>query len=171
MARFAFPRSHCFLVDSVLVAQPGIFNASASTDGEQAARHRGDNALPAETAPHPIDVHVGARLRLGRRLRHLRQQALAEALGVSFQQIQKYENGANRIAASRLYGSAALLKVSIASLYEGLGGSRSEARQGRSPKLRRRRSAPQAVRKGNPPRSSTLLLGERRWRLGLRDRV
>jgi ribosome-binding protein aMBF1 (putative translation factor) len=51
--------------------------------------------------PHPIDVHVGARLRLRRTLLRMSQEKLAAALEVSFQQVQKYERGTNRIAASR----------------------------------------------------------------------
>ena len=55
-----------------------------------------------ETVADPIDVAVGARIRLLRKVRGLSQQALAEAAGVTFQQIQKYERGANRVSASML---------------------------------------------------------------------
>jgi transcriptional regulator with XRE-family HTH domain len=76
--------------------------------------------LPYALEPHPIDLHVGARLRLGRQLRRLPREALASWLGVSFQQIQKYEKGANRISASMLYGLATLLKVEVGWFFEGL---------------------------------------------------
>lgn len=52
--------------------------------------------------PHPTDVHVGARLRMRRILAGVSQERLAVALGVTFQQVQKYEKGANRVSASRL---------------------------------------------------------------------
>lgn len=69
---------------------------------------------------HPIDLHVGKRLRQRRRLLGLTQQKLAEAVSIRFQQIQKYESGANRISASRLWTLAKALDVSVAYFYEGL---------------------------------------------------
>ncbi len=68
--------------------------------------------------PHPVDVHVGARLKFRRRLLGLSQTALGNALGLTFQQIQKYENGANRISASRLYQAASILEVPITFFFE-----------------------------------------------------
>lgn len=59
--------------------------------------------------PDPVDVHVGARIRAARKLKGLSQQALAESLGVTFQQVQKYERGANRISASMLTRAAKAL--------------------------------------------------------------
>lgn len=53
--------------------------------------------------PHPVDLHVGKRLRGQRMLKGLSQEKLAESLGITFQQVQKYENGTNRLSASRLY--------------------------------------------------------------------
>jgi transcriptional regulator with XRE-family HTH domain len=70
--------------------------------------------------PNPIDRYVGARLRLARRMRNLSQEALAERLGVTFQQVQKYENGVNRLTASRLYQAALLLEVPVSSLFPDL---------------------------------------------------
>ncbi len=61
----------------------------------------------------PIDVHVGARLRQRRTLLGMTQTSLGDALDLSFQQVQKYENGANRISASRLYDLARLLDVPV----------------------------------------------------------
>jgi transcriptional regulator with XRE-family HTH domain len=63
--------------------------------------------------PHPIDVHVGKRIRLRRLFLGMNQETLANRLGLSFQQIQKYEGGANRVSASRLSAMADILGVSI----------------------------------------------------------
>ena len=70
--------------------------------------------------PHPIDVHVGSRVRLRRMLTGISQEKLGEALGLTFQQVQKYEKGANRISASRLYEIAAFLDVSVEFFFEGV---------------------------------------------------
>lgn len=67
-----------------------------------------------------IDLHVGKRLRRRRRLLGLTQQQLAEFVGIRFQQIQKYECGANRVSASRLFELAELLDVPVQYFYEGL---------------------------------------------------
>jgi len=64
--------------------------------------------------PDPVDVHVGARIRTRRLLRGMNQEALAIALGLTFQQVQKYESGANRVSASRLWEIAAILRTSLA---------------------------------------------------------
>ncbi len=63
--------------------------------------------------PNPVDVHVGARLRLRRTLLGMNQTKLGDALGVTFQQVQKYENGTNRISASRLFALSRLLDVPV----------------------------------------------------------
>ena len=70
--------------------------------------------------PDPVDVHVGARLRLRRNLMGLSQGQLGEACGLTFQQIQKYEGGTNRISASRLYTIARILNVSVLYFFEEL---------------------------------------------------
>ena len=67
-----------------------------------------------------IDVHVGLRLRQKRQLRGLSQEKMAEGIGLTFQQIQKYERGLNRVSAGRLYQFAQLLEVSPLYFYEGL---------------------------------------------------
>ncbi|MEM8935789.1 MAG: helix-turn-helix transcriptional regulator [Pseudomonadota bacterium] len=72
--------------------------------------------------PHPIDVHVGRRLRARRRLLGLTQEKLAQAVDIRFQQIQKYESGANRISASRLWALAKAMDVSVAFFFEGMNG-------------------------------------------------
>jgi transcriptional regulator with XRE-family HTH domain len=69
-----------------------------------------------------IDLHVGKCLRRRRRLLGLTQQALAEQVGIRFQQIQKYECGANRISASRLFELSEALSVPVQYFYEGLSG-------------------------------------------------
>lgn len=68
--------------------------------------------------PNPIDVHVGGRVRLRRTLLGLSQEKLAEALGLTFQQVQKYERGTNRIGCSRLFDLARALDVSISFFYD-----------------------------------------------------
>jgi transcriptional regulator with XRE-family HTH domain len=84
--------------------------------------------------PHFIDVQVGKRLREFREARKLSQTDLAGALGITFQQVQKYENGHNRVSASRLHDAACFLKVPVSDFFEGLddiapeGLSESEAR-------------------------------------------
>ncbi|WP_429912860.1 helix-turn-helix domain-containing protein [Glycocaulis sp.] len=69
-------------------------------------------------SPNPIDRHVGIRIRLRRRVIQMSQQALAAKLGVTFQQLQKYENGTNRIGAGRLYELARALGVPVGYFYE-----------------------------------------------------
>ena len=73
-----------------------------------------------ERSPNPVDLHVGARVRMRRRLRGVSQEKLADSLGLTFQQVQKYERGANRISASKLYEIAAALQTPIAYFFEGL---------------------------------------------------
>ncbi|QUD86394.1 helix-turn-helix domain-containing protein [Phenylobacterium montanum] len=70
-----------------------------------------------------IDLHLGKRLRRRRRLLGLTQQQLADAVGVRFQQIQKYECGANRISAARLWSLAEALEVPVGYFYDGLAAS------------------------------------------------
>ena len=65
------------------------------------------------TSPNPIDVHVGSRLRLRRMLISMSQATLGDRMGLTFQQVQKYEKGANRIGASRLYHIAQILDVPV----------------------------------------------------------
>jgi transcriptional regulator with XRE-family HTH domain len=70
--------------------------------------------------PNPIDAHVGTRVRLRRMLLGMSQERLGEQLGLTFQQVQKYEKGVNRIGASRLFDMAQVLGVSIQYFYEDL---------------------------------------------------
>ena len=70
-------------------------------------------------APNPTDQHVGSRVRAQRVLLGMSQEKLGDALGLTFQQVQKYEKGTNRIGASRLHHIAQILRVPIAFLFEG----------------------------------------------------
>ena len=67
---------------------------------------------------NPIDVHVGARIRLRRTLLGLSQEKLGECLGLTFQQVQKYERGANRVGASRLFDLSRVLDVRVGYFFE-----------------------------------------------------
>ena len=82
-----------------------------------------------EHRPSPIDVHVGGRVRLRRTLMGMSQERLGEALGLTFQQVQKYERGVNRIGASRLFDLARVLDVPIGFFFDdmpdGVGGTAS----------------------------------------------
>ena len=69
--------------------------------------------------PHPVDIHVGSRVRLCRTLKGMSQQKLAQALGLTFQQVQKYERGANRIGSSRLFELSRILEVPPSFFFEG----------------------------------------------------
>lgn len=77
--------------------------------------------MKTKDAPHAVDVHVGLRVRARRRMIQQSQEALAMAVGLSFQQIQKYERGANRVSASMLVKIAAAQGVSAAWYFEGVG--------------------------------------------------
>jgi transcriptional regulator with XRE-family HTH domain len=68
--------------------------------------------------PHPTDVHVGSRIRLRRNMLGLSQEKLGEAIGLTFQQVQKYERGANRVGASRLHELSQVLDVPISFFYD-----------------------------------------------------
>ncbi len=75
--------------------------------------------------PNPIDVHVGSRIRIRRNILGMSQEKLGELLGITFQQIQKYEKGTNRVGASRLQAIASIMTVPVAFFFEdapGLGG-------------------------------------------------
>lgn len=88
---------------------------------------------PERGQPHAVDVHVGQRLRSQRKLMGLSQGDLAQRVGLTFQQIQKYERGVNRISASRLVEFALVLKVPPAWFFEGMPAphSRASGRRGR----------------------------------------
>jgi len=73
----------------------------------------------AKKAPNPIDKHVGSRVRMRRMMLSMSQEKLGDALGLTFQQVQKYEKGTNRIGASRLQQISNILQVPVAFFFEG----------------------------------------------------
>jgi transcriptional regulator with XRE-family HTH domain len=75
--------------------------------------------IAAKKAPNPTDKHVGRRVRMRRKMLAMSQEKLADALGLTFQQVQKYENGTNRIGASRLQQMSDILQVPVAFFFEG----------------------------------------------------
>ncbi|HEY1723745.1 MAG TPA: helix-turn-helix transcriptional regulator [Magnetospirillaceae bacterium] len=86
---------------------------TAATTGRRSGRGR---TLLGE--PNPIDVHVGARVRLRRTLMGMSQEKLGEAIGLTFQQVQKYERGANRVGASRLFDLSRVLDVPVSFFFD-----------------------------------------------------
>lgn len=83
--------------------------------------------------PHPVDVHVGKRVRHRRWLVGMTQQQLAEKVGIKFQQIQKYETGANRISASRLWDISEAMDVPVNFFFEGLDDQNDAVTEGQVP--------------------------------------
>jgi transcriptional regulator with XRE-family HTH domain len=81
---------------------------------------RGEHVVGAEkeSRPSPIDIHVGSRIRLRRTLLGMSQERLGEALGLTFQQVQKYERGVNRVGASRLFDLSRVLDVPISFFFD-----------------------------------------------------
>lgn len=75
----------------------------------------------ADRTANPVDLHVGLRIRLRRRELGISQEKLAESIGLTFQQVQKYERASNRVSASKLWEVAKALDVSIAYFFDGLG--------------------------------------------------
>jgi transcriptional regulator with XRE-family HTH domain len=80
--------------------------------------------------PNPTDLHVGSRIRLRRNMLGMSQEKLGEHLGITFQQIQKYEKGTNRVGASRLQAIANILSVPVAFFFEDLPGEQAAASSG-----------------------------------------
>jgi transcriptional regulator with XRE-family HTH domain len=78
-------------------------------------------------APNPVDKHVGSRVRMRRLMIEMSQEKLGEALGLTFQQVQKYEKGTNRIGASRLQQICDILQIPVSFLFEGAPGTWSPA--------------------------------------------
>ena len=73
--------------------------------------------------PNPVDKHVGSRVRMRRLMLSMSQEKLGDALGITFQQVQKYEKGTNRIGASRLQHIANILRAPVATFFEGAPGA------------------------------------------------
>ncbi len=81
---------------------------------------------------HPVDVHVGQRVRQRRCLAGMTLRQLGERVGTKFQQIQKYENGANRTSASRLWDIAAVMEVPVSFFFDGLDGQAPDTGEARA---------------------------------------
>jgi transcriptional regulator with XRE-family HTH domain len=80
-----------------------------------------DKLVEEAAFPNPIDRHVGLRIRMRRKELGISQERLAESIGLTFQQVQKYERAANRVSASKLWEMSRALSTSISYFYEGLG--------------------------------------------------
>lgn len=80
--------------------------------------HLSTKEMANKKQPNPIDIHVGSRVRLRRMMMNMSQEKLGESLGITFQQIQKYEKGTNRIGASRLQHIARVLSVPVSYFFE-----------------------------------------------------
>ncbi len=80
--------------------------------------------------PNPIDIHVGSRIRLRRTMLGMSQEKLGEQLGITFQQIQKYEKGTNRVGASRLQNISGILNVPVSFFFEDAPGDGGNAQPG-----------------------------------------
>ena len=92
--------------------------------------------MAAKKAPNPVDRHVGSRVRMRRMMLEMSQEKLGDALGLTFQQVQKYEKGTNRIGASRLQQISHILQVPVEFFFEGapdLHGSDEPGREAPSP--------------------------------------
>lgn len=81
--------------------------------------------------PNPVDVHVGSRVRLRRTMLGMSQEKLGEGIGLTFQQVQKYERGANRIGASRLYDLSRVLDVPVSFFFDDINPSVANAAEAR----------------------------------------
>lgn len=79
-----------------------------------------DKSDEAEQGPNPVDRHVGLRIRMRRKELGISQERLAESIGLTFQQVQKYERAANRVSASKLWEVARALSTHVGYFYEGL---------------------------------------------------
>jgi transcriptional regulator with XRE-family HTH domain len=108
---------------------------------------KGSGHKRGSSAYNPIDVHVGTRLRARRTLLGMSQTALGDALGISFQQLQKYESGSNRTSASRLYELSKLLDVDISYFFDEM----DQATESESPARLSRQKSRRSPQK--PPKS------------------
>jgi transcriptional regulator with XRE-family HTH domain len=82
------------------------------------AKNGEDKMVENKKKPNPIDIHVGSRVRLRRNMLGMSQEKLGESLGITFQQIQKYEKGTNRVGASRLQAISTILSVPVSFFFE-----------------------------------------------------
>src|SRR6516162_685222 len=98
------------------VPASGRFLLIALASGQPMAAHL---QLPRKKAPNPTDQHIGTRVRMRRKMLAMSQTQLADALGITYQQVQKNETGINRIAAGRLQQISHILQVPVAFFFEG----------------------------------------------------
>ena len=105
--------------------------AKIPTTPTKAPGRKGSRGRTPSGKPNPIDVHVGARVRLRRTLLGMSQEKLGDALGLTFQQVQKYERGANRIGSSRLFDLSRVLDVPVSFFFDDM----SEDTKSQSPSL------------------------------------
>jgi transcriptional regulator with XRE-family HTH domain len=89
--------------------------------------------MMAKKSPNPTDKYVGSRVRMRRLMLSMSQEKLGEKLGLTFQQVQKYEKGTNRIGASRLQHISQILKVPVSFFFEGVSGKQSEDGSSKAP--------------------------------------
>lgn len=107
-----------------------MVSAVQTKDKTAPVRRSGRGRTPSGK-PNPIDVHVGSRVRLRRTLLGMSQEKLGEAIGLTFQQVQKYERGANRIGASRLFDLSRVLDVPVSFFFDDM----SDETSAQSPRL------------------------------------
>jgi len=97
-------------------------NTAVESAGDQnISPRRSSRGRTPQGNPNPVDVHVGGRIRLRRTLLGMSQERLGDALGLTFQQVQKYERGTNRVGASRLWDLSRVLDVPVSFFYEDMG--------------------------------------------------
>ena len=97
--------------------------AKAPAKSPAATRKTSTRGRQADGSANPVDMHVGARMRLRRTLMGMSQEKLGEAIGLTFQQVQKYERGANRVGASRLFDLSRVLDVPVSFFFDDMGDS------------------------------------------------
>jgi transcriptional regulator with XRE-family HTH domain len=119
-----------------------VSKSTLTEEGDGARYGRGTGV------PDPVDVHVGARIRTRRMLIGMNQETLARALGLTFQQVQKYEGGANRVSASRLAQIAEVLGVSVSYFFTDLdpAGGAPDAQETETRELMQRSEAIELIR-------------------------
>ena len=107
---------------------------SGGRGAKSAPRPRLKKTNSSSRSPNPIDIHVGARVRLRRNLLGLTLETLAKAVGVTYQQLQKYERGVNRVGASRLFTLGRALEVPVAFFFDEIPAAAAKKARGRRPK-------------------------------------
>ncbi len=101
-----------------MAAKPGRKKQTTTKDQEEVKRGPRGGIQPKLVRPRPVDAHVGGRVRLRRTMLGMSQEKLGEAIGLTFQQVQKYERGTNRIGASRLWELGKVLDVPVSFFYD-----------------------------------------------------